>query len=207
MLVGLPPYSVCVGGFDITDAVEPARRRRRARCRPGRTIHLHVARRLDEVEFDVTEMAEGGPDALTWGDLCQARAASSGDDVAGLQRRPPRVQGVRQPKHGGDRVSEDLGRASRDDEIAVQLQGSADVVPIDPIPVLDGGPRTQPTSRPKSAVADHPFRSAPCGTRLPSNWMPTWQHTTALRTASKVTGLASGKASMKSNWAPTPMKQ
>ncbi len=132
--------------------------------------HLDVARRLDEVEFDVTVMAEGGPDALTWGYLCQARAASSGDDVAGLQRRPPRIQGVRQPKHGGDRVSEDLGRASRDDEIAVQLQGGADVVPIDPIPVLDGGGlRTQPTSRPKSAVADHSFRSAPPGTRLPSN--------------------------------------
>jgi len=84
-----------------------------------------VARRLDEVEFDVTVMAEGGPDALTWGYLCQARAASSGDDVADLQRRPPRIQGVRQPKHRGDRVSEDLGRASRDDEIVVQLQGGA----------------------------------------------------------------------------------
>lgn len=42
------------------------------------------AARLDEVEFDATEMSEGGIDALTWGDLCQARAAPGGDDVAGL---------------------------------------------------------------------------------------------------------------------------
>ncbi len=69
------------------------------------------------------------------------------------------------------------------------------------------GPRTQPTSRPKSAVADHSFKGTPCGTRLPSNWIPRWHDMTAFRTASKVTGFARGEPSMKRNWAPRPMKE
>ncbi len=58
MLVGLPPYSVCVGGFDITDAVEPARRRQMARCRPGRTIHLDVARRQYQNRHEMSDAGQ-----------------------------------------------------------------------------------------------------------------------------------------------------